>query len=596
MQIPSLLRPFSQPEHQVLSLEVQAALGEAHRPEHGQFAILIRHFMERFFNNEMVSADDEGAARLLLIACTAGLPPFIAAVYLWALYHKVFGPPRPYWARVGDHYFFVAYSLVAMGIVTVFEWDLFFPDLLDLFVLSSLPIRQLRLFLARVAAIFIFAFGFLVAANLLSTLVLPLSVDPPSIGRFLGAHTLAVAAAGVFAAAFVLALQSILLALLGANLFRRISLALQGALITLLLVLLCLSPLLAEILPAVAHSGNGWMFYLPPYWFLGLYQRGMEGPSSLPVYTQLARCGCSITLLLLGLALAAYPLAYWRRTRQLIEGAGRCDARGWRAPSRLFDWVLCRIPARRAVCHFINQTLPRVQRYRINLVMYGGLGLSLAIAGILRLHVEGGHVRARFAADGIRAAIPIAAFWTIAGLRMAFAAPGDVRGHWIFRSIHGKPTLDHLLAGKHWALVWGMIVTFGVVAALVPIAPAEMRTPEAIAAEALVAAGLCLLLADLFFLNVKIIPFTRGRAPGRTNLAMVMLKYIAFFPPLVLFAPDYERWLEASAPHMLAGAVFVLGAHWWLRARHQKMIREHFILLDLEEDEEEFPLKLGLRS
>jgi hypothetical protein len=582
-------------------------MGEAHPPEYGQFAILVRHFLERFFNNEMVSADEEGAARLLLIACVAGLPNFIAAVYLWSLYHSaspihrhhhviwILGS-RPYWSRVGDHYFFVAYSLVAMGIVTVFEWDLFFPDLIDLFVMSSLPIRQLRLFLARVAAISIFAFGFLLLANLLSTLVLPLAVDPPSIWRFLEAHTLAVAAAGVFAAAFVLALQGVLLALLGANLFRRISLALQGALITLLLVLLCLSPLLAEILPAIAHSGNGWMFYLPPYWFLGLYQRGLQGPSALPVYARLAHRGWSITLLLLAVAAAAYPVAYWRQTRQLIEGTGGRAIRAWRTPERFFHAALCRNPARRAVCHFINQTLLRVPRYRINLVMYGGLGLSLAIAGILRLQLEGGRVRASFAADGIQAAIPIAAFWTIAGLRMAFAAPGDSRAHWIFRSIHGKPTLDHLLAAKHWALVWGMIVTFGVLAGLAPLAPAEARTPRALAGAALAAAGLCLLLDDLFFLNVKIIPFTRPHAPDRTNLATALLKYIAFFPPLVLFAPDYLAWIEASLFHMLAAAAFLLGAHWWLRGRHRRMVREHFILLDLEEDEDEFPLKLGLRS
>lgn len=192
--------------------------------------------------------------------------------------------------------------------------------------------------------------------------------------------------------------------------------------------------------------------------------------------------------------------------------------------------------------------------------------------------------------------MPIAAFWTIAGLRMAFAAPGDSRGHWVFRSIHGKPTLDHLLAAKHWALVCGMIVTFGVMAALAPLAPAGARTPRALAGAALAAAGLCLLLDDLFFMNVKIIPFTRPHAPDRTNLATALLKYIAFFPPLVLFAPNYLAWIEESLFHMLAAAAFLLGAHRWLRARHQRGVREHFVLLDLEEDEEEFPLKLGLRA
>jgi hypothetical protein len=29
-----------------------------------------------------------------------------------------------------------------MGIITVFEWDMFFPDLLDIFVLTTLPIQS----------------------------------------------------------------------------------------------------------------------------------------------------------------------------------------------------------------------------------------------------------------------------------------------------------------------------------------------------------------------------------------------------------------------------------------------------------------------
>jgi hypothetical protein len=566
-----------------------------HRDE-SQIQLLIRHFLERFLNNEMVSADEEGGARLLLVACTVALPNFFVAVYLWALYHILFRV-RPYWDRVGDHYFFVAYSLAAMGIITVFEWDLFFPDLLDLFVLSSLPIPRRRLFLARIAAISIFTAGFLLIANVFSTVAL-VGIDPPSLLRFLAAHILAVSASGIFAAAFILALQGILLAVFGAGFFRRISLALQGLIITVLLVLLCLSPVLAEILPALVRSGSRWLFYFPPYWFLGIYQRMMEGPAALPLYAKLAGRGCVATLLALGLALLSYPLAYWRRTRQLIEGPGAHKAQSWAAvqSSRLFHTAFCRISERRAVCHFVGQTLVRVQRYRIYFVMYGGLGLSLVIAGILRLQVERGHIRAAFAADGIRAAIPIVVFWTIAGLRIAFLSPGDSRAAWIFRSIHGKPALDHLLAAKHWALAWAVAAAAATLAALRMIEPPELRTMQAFAAQVLVAGGLCLLLADLFFLNVTTIPFTRAHDPERTNLAIVLLKYAASVLLLVLFAPYYESWIGANVPHMLAAVAFAAAAHLLLRAWHRQIVREHLTLLDLEEHEEGFPLRLWLGS
>jgi hypothetical protein len=86
---------------------------------------------------------------------------------------------------VNHHFFFVLYSFVVMGIVTVFEWDLFFPDLLDVFVLTTLPVPNRRLFLARVAAIGLFIAGFLFNANFLAPLVLPAATDPPDLLRFL---------------------------------------------------------------------------------------------------------------------------------------------------------------------------------------------------------------------------------------------------------------------------------------------------------------------------------------------------------------------------------------------------------------------------
>jgi hypothetical protein len=119
-----------------------------------------------------------------------------------------------------------------------------------------------------------------------------------------------------------------------------------------------------------------------------------------------------------------YPLAYWRRMPQLIEGPGKQDIRSLvaRPIHQVLHATLWQISVVRAVCHFISQTLLRVQRYRIYLILYGGIGLSLTTASILRLDVVQKHLRVQIYPDGLRAAIPIAAFWTIAGLRMAFVS------------------------------------------------------------------------------------------------------------------------------------------------------------------------------
>ncbi len=598
-------------EPEILSLNAQAALGAVHPPQRSQFSLLVRHFLERFFNHETASPDGDAKARLILIAVATGIPGFMVALYLWPVYHPFIGwppgrpldaAPPPYWLQVNHHFFFVLYSFVALGIVTIFEWDLFFPDLLDVFVLTTLPIRDRRLFQARVAAIAVFIVGFLLDANLLPPLVLPASFDPPNLPRLLLGHILAVLTAGLFSAVFIVALQGALLALLGERLFRRISLILQGLFISALLMLLLLFPVVSGSVPVFLQSGSPLVRFCPPFWFLGIYQRLLEGPAALPIYTQLAQTGCAALLITVAVAAAAYPFAYLRRVRQLVVGSATHDTRTWAARPlhSLLHATLLRQPIRRAVFHFISQTLLRVQRYRIYLVLYGGVGLSVLVASVLRLTVAHGQVRMEISADGVRAAIAIAAFWTIAGLRMAFVSPGNRQGSWVFRVVHGRPprlstALHQLQAAKLWVILWAAVITFVVGLVLRALAPPELRTGSAAASLGILAAALSLLLTDLLFLNVNTIAFTGEPAREQPNLAMTVLKYFTFLPIIVWIPVAMEPWIEASPLHFALAVTVVAGAHLALRSLHRRVIREHCKMPGLEDDEDDFPMKLGLR-
>jgi len=573
----------------VLSLNAQAALGPARPPGGSQFSLLLRHFLERFFNHETASPDGDAKARLVLIAFTVGLPEFVVALYLWPVYHPLHWPaggshggPPPYWLQVNHHLFFVVYSFVAMGIATVFEWDLFFPDLLDVFVLTALPISNRRLFLARVAAIGLLVGGFLFDANVLAPFVLPAAIDPPNLPRFLAGHILAVAGSGLYAAVLVLALQGILLSVLGERLFRKVALFLQGLLIAFLLMLLLLFPVVSSAVPVMLRSGSPYALCFPPLWFLGIYQRLMEGPSALPIYTKLAQIGCLVLPATAALAALAYPIAYIRRVRQLVEGPGTHATRNWAASplQRIASASLVRSPLRRAVFHFISQTLLRVQRYRIYLVLYGGVGLSVVAAAILRVAVVHQQIQIEVSSDGIRAAVGIVAFWTIAGLRVAFVSPGNQQGSWIFRLIHGRPphfpaAMEQLQAAKTWVLSWGLVITLSACAAFRIIAPPQLLTLPATLSLLLIGAGMCVLLTDLFFLNVKIVPFTGEPAREQPNLAASLLKYLAFAPGAALLPLIAEPWIEVSAEHLVMAAVAIAAAHLALRSRHRAIIREH---------------------
>jgi hypothetical protein len=587
-----------------LSLNAQSALGPVRAPRRSQFSLLVRHFLERFFNHETASPDGDAKTRMVQIACAAGIPGFFYAIYLWPLYHPFFGwPPKPpsYWHQVNHHFFFIVYSFVTMGIATVFEWDMFFPDLLDIFVLTTLPIPNRRLFTARVAAISVFILGFLFDANLLGLIFLPVVVDPPRIDRMFAGHLLAVAGSGFFAAAFILALQGLLLSVLGERIFRKISLLLQGLLIAALLMLLLLYPLISGVTSAALESGGALARCFPPFWFLGIYQCLMEGSSALPIYTRLAETGCTALLIATGLVMLTYPIAYLRRIRQLVEGPGTRDTRNWGAwpVYKLLHATILRAPNCRAVFHFIGQTLLRVQRYRIYLVLYGGVGFSLIVALILRIHVSPQQTSLSFSPDGLRAATGILAFWTIAGLRMAFLSPGNRQGSWVFRVTHGRPpefsmAIEQFQAARLWAFLWSILLTFGFIFAARAVEPLGMQSWKAFASQLLCAAGLCLLLTDILFLYVKTLPFSGEDAREETNIAFSILKYSIYLPIVALLPVGAEKWMEADAVRLAVAAAGLVITHVLIGIYHRSQIQEYCSMRALEDDEEEFPLRLGL--
>jgi hypothetical protein len=580
---------------EVLSLEVLArSAPEAEQPT--QFRVLVRHFLDRFFTNELASAEGDAKTRLVQAACAIGIPGFVVALYLYTPYHMPH-QVRPYWAQVGDHYFYVLYSMVAMGVVTIFEWDLLFPDLLDVFVLSPLPVRAGRMLGARVTAIFILMGATLFDSNFLAPIVLPAATDPPHLFRFWAAHLLAVAASGIFGAAFFLALEGILLGVLGDRLFRRIALWLQGFFVLVLLTLLFLYPALAGAMGAVLQSRSGLVFCVPSFWFLGIYERVLEGPAVVPVFVELARVGFFALVLAIGLAVVSYPMAWWRKTRGLVEGTAKRERRNVIAVpmSRALHATLARSPACRAMWQFIGQNLLRVPRCRMVLVMYGGMGAALVLATVTRVSLAHGRITFVFSPQGLRATVPIVAFWTVSGLRSTFLAPADQRGRWIFRVILGKAGLAEVGAAMRWVFLWSALLSLAAAGCAWMFGDPSTHNWMFVVGQMVVALGWSLVLTDLFFLNVITIPFTGARSNAATNFALLLIPYLGFFPAVVMFTVALEPIVEASVGHLVIAAGVMAGAHLVLRTMHRSRIAEHVQRIDGDDDEEEFPLRLGLR-
>jgi hypothetical protein len=589
---------FTPPKHPVRSLAVQAEDFASGR-EQSQFEILVRHIFYRFLHNELLTSDDDETKRVMLISCAVAVPGMLVALFLFPAYHA-FPPypvPRPFWAQAGDHYFYVMYSFVVVGAATVFEWDLLFPDLVDVFVLSIQPIASRHLFFARVLALAIFLGLVLLGTSILGILFLPLVAELPNFFRHLLAHSMAVFASGTFAAATFLALQGILLNIVGENVFRRITPLLQGVSIMLLLTILLLHPTLSRSLEPLLISSVSAVRLFPPFWFLGIYECLLIGPSAPAIFHELARIGCCALLLMLACTVLTYPLAYRRRVRQLIEG-GRAIDRPSRTAAplqRILQATILRLPAQRAIFHFIGQTILRAQRQRVMLAMYGGLGIALALSDMLVFRVGAGHVRPVLVANGIRSAIPVMVFWTVAGLRSVLASPIDRRGAWLFRVIIGRPNAGHFAGTRVWVTLWATIIGLATAIVLHAVSPGSLPSHFTTLNQLLIAIGVSFLLADIFLFSVRSVPFTHIRKSSITDLPLVIVRYVVLFPLLVAILVHNETWIEANASHLFKTLFFLVAAHVVLLKTHARSLLQS--TLDTPPDEaDEFPQRLGLRD
>jgi hypothetical protein len=115
------------------------------------------------------------------------------------------------------------------------------------------------------------------------------------------------------------------------------------------------------------------------------------------------------------------------------------------------------------------------------------------------------------------------------------------------------------------------------------------------AGQLVVAFGLCILLTDAFFFDVKTIPFTCKSSSSTTNFALLLIPYLGFFPAIVFTTVALEPWIESQNSHLILTALTVLGVHLGMHSVNKIKIEEHIARAYLDGNEEDFPLRLGLR-
>lgn len=507
--------------------------------------LLLDHFFRRFFDSDTLQVEGETLTTVVRAIAVVATPSLITAFFLQNQY-----PRRSEWGAIQDQYFFVLYSFVVMGAVAIFEWEMLFPDRTDFLILTPLPLKRWQMPAAKVMALLLFLGLFLVSSNIFGTLILPaitrhvvwVHEQATFVGAFwrqLYAHACAVAMAGLFAALFFLALGGVLLCLFGAARFRMISPFIQMLSVAALVLQLLWYMRYSDGMRSWLAEPRGITLWMPPMWFLGIYERLLHGAAAPPFAQQMTSYALYATAIVASAAILTYPLAWAHMQKASIEGSarqGRAPA-AWRA--RLLHHAIRR-PAERAAFHFIGQTITRNNRYQLYLAMYCGAGLALAVACAVSFGTGAGHIRPMLAEEGLHAVVPLLLFWVIAGLRAAFAFPIHLAARWVFR-VTGASVNECARAGKYWALMCAGTVLCGMLAVL-RLAHWDMRH---LLVQLVCGACLCVLFADSFFRFPQGIPLNQPRMPGTKSLPLMLTLYIGILPlallGIVRMELHYER-------------------------------------------------------
>ena len=114
-----------------------ASVGEPMPPalqnEVSQFRELARHFFGRFFDNDLVSADGDMRATVVNILAILSAPGMLLPFLFYVKYVNMADLPMYVrdLASLGEKEFFICFSMTVMGLVTVIEWEMLFPDRRD---------------------------------------------------------------------------------------------------------------------------------------------------------------------------------------------------------------------------------------------------------------------------------------------------------------------------------------------------------------------------------------------------------------------------------------------------------------------------------
>jgi hypothetical protein len=509
-----------------------------------QFLILYRDFLRRIVDLDILSA--HGDMQKLVVQFAAMLAAFNFSFLIFAgpKYLLAQAPPEQLRAAVRSEFeFLVASTMAVAGLFAVLAWNTILPDRRDCLILGLLPVPTRSIFLAKVAAIATALGVAIFALNIFTGFTFPFLALPGDGGwiaalQSFAGYWMAMAAAGAFVCAALLAVQGLAAQILPYRFFLRLSSFLQLAAFFVILAAFFLKP-------------PGAVSWLPSSWFFGLQQQLSGAAPSHPLAPRAVQALFGAA----GIAALTFALAYGRSIREIVEQPDILPA-GRARRGRSLASVILRRPIDRAIVLFTARTVARSRQHRLFLAAYAGIGLAIAFAyGRDLLYGSSDRYTRTLGTHWNQPNVPllmggfVLLCFAVVGARAIFSLPVSLRANWVFRlTAVQSPAAYFSAVRKSLFAVTVLPVWLGSAALyflIWPVLPAAQHV--------LVLAVAAVVLVHRSLDQFRKIPFACSYLPGKSNLHVKLGVYGLLFLGVASFSVQIEYF---ALPHPRGFVVF----------------------------------------
>jgi hypothetical protein len=566
---------------------------ESAKREFKLFSTLMKHFVVRLFNNDILKFENqkrESLVVLLTILAVSGgvISTVLLLPYLSGKLGYTFDTA---WMEKS---FFITLSMAFTGIISVINWDNMYLDEKDYLYLSGLPVNTSTMYAAKFFSLLVFVGIISLAFNLFSLLVFMsylgkiVNLHPfydTGVLTFGLIHLMSSFIANLFTFMTVALVQLFLMLLLKGRWLKRISMIAQAFLLMGFISVFAWFPRVYSLTAQFKGDASSFMYYFPPMWFVGFYEQ-MVGNYDF-IFKPLYYIAGIAVVLLCDLYLAGIPLSLRRFSNASVVSGSASKLRKKAVELKeQFDSRFLENPLEKAIFYFSLAALSRSRRHRLQLVVSLTLPLAFIATELTVLALTKGWIYFKETGFFLVAIPSVFYVFLVVGFRMAVLHPIAEEANWIFRITELSSPIFYLRGLKKAFFMIGILPLFFVLFLFYyscwGFLPALYHS--------LFAVGAALLLVEGFFIDYSKMPFASGYVPGKANIKAFWFLYTAGFAGFVyLFSKVGILLLKNPLYYMFYySAVAVL---LWLarRYRYRKLKEFRFVF-----DEEPEPAMLGL--